>query len=156
MPANIFQRATKLWVFLLRMPLSLSPLSVLSTLLSALSSYTQRHLGDALTKRVPNECGKWEYQFDELCYSISAINFPVALLSKMESWMIEPLFRYLILFLGSCLRASLRVCARRRERLWWRREIFRGRGGSFCLWAETEIVFLPARCTGLVFSPFLL
>lgn len=122
MPANIFQRATKLWVFLLRMPLSLSPLSVLSTLLSALSSYTQRHLGDALTKRVPNECGKWEYQFDELCYSISAINFPVALLSKMESRMIEPLFRYLILFLGSCLRAcracvSESVCAKKREAL---------------------------------------
>lgn len=122
LPANIFQRATKLWVFLLRMPLSLSPLSVLSTLLSALSSYTQRHLGDALTKRVPNECGKWEYQFDELCYSISAINFPVALLSKMESRMIEPLFRYLILFLGSCLRAcracvSESVCAKKREAL---------------------------------------
>lgn len=71
--------------------------------------FAQRHLGDALTKKAPNECGKWEYQFDELCYSISAINFPVAPPSKMESRMIEPLFRYLILFLGSSLRVSLNV-----------------------------------------------
>lgn len=59
--------------------------------------YAQRHLGDALTKRAPNECGKWEYQFDELCYSISAINFPVAPPSKMESRMIESLLHHLIL-----------------------------------------------------------
>lgn len=136
MPANIFQRATKLWVFLLRMPLSLSPLSVLSTLLSALSSYTQRHLGDALTKRVPNECGKWEYQFDELCYSISAINFPVALLSKMESRMIEPLFRYLILFLGSCLpRVCLWECVREEERGSGEGERFL-EGGGFILFVS--------------------
>lgn len=82
---------------------------------------TQRHLGDALTKRVPNECGKWEYQFDELCYSIRAINFPVAPPSKMESRMMEPLLRYLILFLGelpACRCVSGSVCqetARGRE-----------------------------------------
>lgn len=105
---NSFQRAVnnvELRVPSLRMPPSRVPLAVLSTFLSPQLPRAQRHLGDALTKRVPNECGKWEYQFDELCYSISAINFPVAPLSKMESRMIEPLFPYLILFLGSCLRA---------------------------------------------------
>lgn len=111
---NSFQRALKkMWScepsFASRMPLSSVPLAVLSTFLSPQLPHTQRHLRDALTKRVPNECGKWEHQFDELCYSISAINFPVAPLSKTESWMIEPLFRYLILFLGSCLRAH-RMC----------------------------------------------
>lgn len=94
------------------MPGSWAPLAVLSTFPAPQLLYTQRHLRDALTKRVPNECRKWEYQFDELCYSISAINFPVAPLSKMESRMIEPLFLYLILFLGSCLRAGRPcVCA---------------------------------------------
>lgn len=145
-------------LFSRRMPPSLVPLAVLSTFLSPQLPYTQRHLGDALTKRVPNECGKWEYQFDELCYSISAINFPVAPLSKMESRMIEPLLRYLILFLGSCLRAYrmcvwMCVCVRVREEQWGR-EIFRG--VSFCFGTEKEIVFLLVRCTRLVFALSLL
>lgn len=55
--------------------------------------WAEHNLRDALTKRVTNECGKWEYQFDELCYSINAINFPVALLSKMESRMMKLCYR---------------------------------------------------------------
>lgn len=47
-------------------------------------------------------------KFDELCYSISAINFPLAPLSKMESRMIESLFPCLIFRqLSACI-----VCMR--------------------------------------------
>lgn len=129
------KKKVEFWVLLLRMSLSLVPLAVLTTFLSPQLQYTQRHLGDALTQRALNECGKWEYQFDELCYSISAINFPVAPLSKMEFRMIEPLFRYLILFLGSCLHAYRFLCV-------WMCACEEGgiegekifRGVSFCLW----------------------
>lgn len=131
------------------------PLAVLSPLLSLQLPYTQRHLGDALTKRVPNECGKWEYQFDELCYSISAINFPVAPLSKMESRMIEPLFRYLIFRqLPVCICVWVCVWCWVWEKQWGREIFFRG--ASFCLWAEKEIVFLLVHRTRLVFALSLL
>lgn len=43
----------ELWMFL-----SSVLLAELSTFLAPQLLYTQRHLGDALTKRVPNECGK--------------------------------------------------------------------------------------------------
>lgn len=121
----------------LRTLLSSIPLAVLSTFLSPQLPCAQRLLRGAFTKRVPNECGKWEYQFDELCYSISAINFPVAPLSKMESRMIEPLFRYLILFLGSCRRAYPYVCLNVWEEQWGR-EIFFFLGESHfvCEWKK--------------------
>ena len=41
---------------------------------------------------------KMRNRFDELCDSISAINFPVAPLSKMEARMIEPLFLSYFIF----------------------------------------------------------